>query len=137
VAWAGAGISLVGVGLLGSLVAIFPDLWVGMFTNDAGVRAASAEYLTLVGPLYAFLGVGISLYFSSQGAAKVLGAVTAQTARLVLVVVIGTWLLSIDAGHSAFFLLAGGAMITFGVFTAATVWATSWGRDRHGTQAAA
>jgi putative MATE family efflux protein len=129
VAWAGAGISAVGVGILGTLVAIFPHLWVDLFTDDAGVRAASAEYLTWVGPLYAFLGVGISLYFSSQGAAKVLGSVVAQTARLVFVVVIGAWLLSTGAGHTSFFILAAGAMITFGTFTAVTVWATSWGRD--------
>ena len=39
----------------------------------AGVRAASRQYLSTAAPMYAFIGLAMSMYFSSQGAAKVLG----------------------------------------------------------------
>ena len=74
------------------LIAIFPDLWVNIFTEDAGVRAASRQYLSTAAPMYAFIGLAMSMYFSSQGAAKVLGPVLAQTARLLFIAVGGWWL---------------------------------------------
>jgi len=84
----------------------------------------------------AFLAVGISLYFSSQGAAKVLGSVIAQTMRLGFVVAAGTWLTASGAAYQSLFLLAGSAMVVFGLFTAATMWATSWGSERKAMPAA-
>jgi Na+-driven multidrug efflux pump len=137
IAWSGALISALGVGIVGTLIAIFPHLWVDLFTSDAQVRAASAQYLAIAGPLMGALAVGISLYFSSQGAAKVLGSVVAQTARLVFVVAAGSWLTASGAGYQSFFLLAGSAMVVFGLFTALTVWATSWGSERTPIPAAA
>jgi hypothetical protein len=93
------------------------------------VRAASAQYLSIAGPSMGVLAVGISLYFSSQGAAKVLGSVIAQSARLIFVVAAGWWLTTTGAAYPSFFMLAGGAMVVFGLLTALTVWATSWGSE--------
>ena len=64
-------VSFVSVGLVATVIAIFPDLWVDIFTHDPGVRAASRQYLATAAPMYAFIGLSISMYFSSQGAAKV------------------------------------------------------------------
>ena len=58
-----------------TLIAFFPDVWVNIFTRDAGVRAASHQYLSTAAPMYAFIGLASSMYFSSQGAAKVIGPV--------------------------------------------------------------
>ena len=137
IAWSGAVFSALGVGFFGVLIAIFPSLWVNFFTNDALVRATSAQYLHVAGPMMAFLAIGISLYFSSQGAAKVLGSVIAQTMRLGFVVAAGTWLTASGAAYQTLFLLAGSAMVIFGVFTAITVWATSWGSERKAIPVAA
>ncbi len=137
VAWTGAVFSAFGVGIFGVLIAIFPSLWVNFFTSDTLVRATSAQYLAIAGPMMAFLAIGISLYFSSQGAAKVLGSVVAQTMRLAFVVAAGSWLTTSDAGYQSFFLLAGSAMVVFGLFTAVTVWATSWGSERKAIPAVA
>ena len=94
IAWIAGCVSFVSVGLIATVIAIFPDLWVNIFTNDPGVRAASRQYLHTAAPMYAFIGLSISMYFSSQGAAKVLGPVLAQTARLLFVGVGGWWLLT-------------------------------------------
>jgi Na+-driven multidrug efflux pump len=126
IAWIGGGVSFAAVGLAGMIFAIFPDLWVNLFTDNAAVRAAGRQYLSTVGPLFAFIGLSISLYFSSQGAAKVLGPVLAQTARLIFVVAGGWWLMQRGATSTEFFWLAAASMILLGVLAAAAVRFTDW-----------
>jgi Na+-driven multidrug efflux pump len=45
------------VGLVATVIAIYPDLWVSIFTRDESVRAASRQYLSTAAPMYAFLGL--------------------------------------------------------------------------------
>jgi putative MATE family efflux protein len=75
IAWTAGCVAFASVGLVGTLIAIFPHLWVDTFTHDPAVRAASRQYLSTAAPMYAFIGLSIAMYFSSQGAAKVLGPV--------------------------------------------------------------
>ncbi len=82
VAWTGAGVSACAVGLIGLVVAAVPQAWSGRFTSDPGVLAAADLYLRLAGPAFVFVGLGLVLYFASQGAGKVLGPVLAATVRL-------------------------------------------------------
>ena len=78
-------VSFVSVGVIGTLIAIFPDIWVNIFTGRrAACAPPSRQYLSTAAPMYAFIGLAMSMYFSSQGAAKVLGPVLAQTARLIV-----------------------------------------------------
>ena len=120
-------VSFLSVGLIGTLIAIFPDIWVNIFTQDMGVRAASRQYLSTAAPMYAFIGLAMSMYFSSQGAAKVLGPVLAQTARLILIAVGGGWLSRHHADAGDFFVLAAASMVVLGVLSAASVVLTRWG----------
>src|SRR5229473_2562634 len=127
IAWTAGLVSFVSVGLIGTLIAIFPDLWVNIFTGDAGVRDASRQYLSTAAPMYAFIGLSISMYFSSQGAAKVLGPVLAQSARLVFVAAGGWWLSTHGATAANFFALAAASMVVLGVLSAASVVLSRWG----------
>ena len=77
IAWTAGTVSFLSVGVVGSFIAVFPDLWVNLFTSDPHVRATSHQYLSTAAPMYAFIGLAMSMYFSSQGAAKVLGPVLA------------------------------------------------------------
>ena len=120
-------VSFVSVGLVATVIAIFPDLWVDIFTHDPGVRAASRQYLATAAPMYALIGLSISMYFSSQGAAKVVGPVLAQTARLVFVAGGGGWLSTHDATPANFFTLAAASMVVLGLLSAASVVLTRWG----------
>ena len=94
------------------------------------VRAASRQYLSTAAPMYAFIGLSISMYFSSQGAAKVLGPVLAQTARLLFIAGGGWWLSMHDATARTFFVLAAASMVVLGVLSAASVILTRWGPKR-------
>ena len=71
IAWTAGTVSFLSVGVVGSFIAVFPDLWVNLFTSDPHVRATSHQYLSTAAPMYAFIGLAMSMYFSSQGAAKV------------------------------------------------------------------
>ena len=127
IAWTAGTVSFVAVGGFATLIAIFPDIWVNIFTGDAGVRAASHQYLATAAPMYAFIGLASSMYFSSQGAAKVLGPVLSQTARLVFISVGGWWLSTQDATAANFFALAAASMVVLGVLSCGSVILTRWG----------
>jgi putative MATE family efflux protein len=127
IAWTSGGVSFAIVGLFGAFFAVFPDIWVNLFTDNAAVRAAGRQYLSTAAPFFAFVGLSISLYFSSQGAAKVLGPVLAQTARLVFVIGGGAWLLAQGSSGAHFFWLAAASMILLGTLAAVAVGMTSWG----------
>jgi putative MATE family efflux protein len=128
VAWTAAAVSGLSVGLIGLLVAIKPALWVSLFTSDPGVTAAAYSYFAWAGPAFGFFGMGVCLYFASQGAAKVGGPVLAGTARLLLVGLGGWWLMSINAPAWMLFAMVGLAMVVFGLGTALAIRLTPWGK---------
>jgi putative MATE family efflux protein len=128
VTWTAGAVSGLSVGLVGLVVAIKPALWVSLFTRDPGVTAAANSYFAWAGPAFVFFGMGVSLYFSSQGAAKVGGPVLAATLRLLMVAIGGWWLASSDAPAWTLFALVGGAMVVFGLSTAASIRLTRWNK---------
>ena len=91
------------------------------------MRAAANLYLRWAGPGFAFVGLGLSLYFASQGSGRVAPPVLAGTVRLFVVALGGWWLASIDAPVWSLFALVGVAMATFGLGVAAAVYVTAWG----------
>src|SRR5262245_45259900 len=93
VAWTGGGLAAAVLGLIGALVALVPDAWARLFADDPAVLAAARSYLRWAGPAFAFFGVGLCLYFASQGAGRILGPVLAATVRLALVFGVG-WALA-------------------------------------------
>jgi putative MATE family efflux protein len=130
IAWNAGFISFISVGAVASIIAVFPDLWVNIFTDDASVREASRRYLATAAPCYAFIGLAMSMYFSSQGAAKVVGPVLAQSARLVFIGLGGWYLTMHEATAANFFTLAASSMVVLGVLSSASVILTRWG-PRH------
>jgi putative MATE family efflux protein len=128
VAWTAGAAAGLTVGLVGLIVAVDPALWVSLFTRDPGVTAAANSYFAWAGPAFAFFGLGTCLYFSSQGAAKVVGPVLSSTVRLLTVGIGGWWLASSGAAAWTLFALVGGAMVVFGLSTAASVRLTHWGK---------
>jgi putative MATE family efflux protein len=127
VAWTAASMAIAALGAIGLVVTLAPDLWSGLFTGDPAVRAAANLYLRWSGWGFAFVGLGLSLYFASQGSGKVLPPVLAGTVRLLVVAVGGLWLAASAAPVWALFALVGAAMATFGLSVAAAVHLTPWG----------
>jgi Na+-driven multidrug efflux pump len=128
VAWTSAAMSATIVGLIGVCVAVWPELWIAIFTSDPAVTREAANYFTHAGPAYGFLGAGLTLYFSAQGAARVWGPVLAGTVRLLIVAFGGWWLAATGAPAWMMFSLVAVAMTVYGLGTMLAVRITSWER---------
>ncbi len=127
VAWTAGIMGAIGLGAIGAVLAVAPDLWVSIFTTDPGVRAAAALYLHFVGPMFGFFGMSLALYFASQGAGKIAGPLLAGTLRMA-VVGIGGWLLVLNEAPTwGLFALVAAGMVVMGVTTAGFVAITPWG----------
>ena len=127
VAWTAGLVSAVNLALVGGLVTIAPDLWASLFTTDESVLNYARQYLRTVGPAFPFFGLGLTLYFASQGSGKVLGPVLAGSLRLALVAGVGGWLAMHDVDASDYFWLMATVMFIYGVSTAAVIKVTRWG----------
>jgi Na+-driven multidrug efflux pump len=82
----------------------------------------------LGGPGFAFYGLGITLYFASQGAGQVLGPVLGATMRLAVVALGGAALSQAQAPAWTYFALVAAAMLAYGLFNAAALARTDWRR---------
>jgi len=128
VAWTGGMVSAVMLGAVGLFFAAFPNLWSRMFTSDPAVLESARIYLVWSGLAYSFFGMGLCLYFASQGAGKVLGPVLAGTVRLVVVIAGGLWLTSWDSPQWLMFIVVALSMAAYGLSTAGFIWMTPWGK---------
>jgi putative MATE family efflux protein len=135
VAWTAATVSGAMIGVLGIVVALLPDLWGRLFTDEAEVLAHTRSYLHWVGPAFGTFGFGLTLYFASQGSGKVLGPVLAASARLAVVAVVGMALAGPDAQAWHYFALVSGAMVVYGIATATAVFVTRWQPQRRASAA--
>ncbi len=128
IAFTGAAMAAAVCLAIGLTVAIFPDAWIGLFSDDPAVRAAGASYLRIAGPFYPLFGVGMALYFASQGAGRVLLPVLAGTARLFVVVAGGITAASLGAPLVWLFALIALGLAVYGGLSAWFVARTVWGR---------
>ncbi|MEC9345254.1 MAG: MATE family efflux transporter [Pseudomonadota bacterium] len=127
VAWRGALAASVVVGLIGLGNAAFPTAWASLFTDDPAVIAATATYMGIVAPCYAFFALGLALYFASQGLKTLTMALAGSVARFVIIVV-GTMVLS-GAGTpdaEAAFGCVAFAMVSYGLIVSLGLRFGSW-----------
>lgn len=127
VAWTAGVVSALNLAVIGAVVALWPGLWASLFTQDPAVLASAQLYLRTAGPAFALFGLGLTLYFASQGAGRVSGPVLAAALRLLLVLGVGSMLATTGAGAAAYFALVAAAMAAYGVATALAVHFTRWG----------
>src|SRR5881398_2105000 len=62
-----AAITVVLLAVPGLLLCWRPALWLGLFTDDAGIHAVGAQYFRIIGPSYPFLGISMVIAFAFQG----------------------------------------------------------------------
>lgn len=91
IAWTGVTASVVITGTVGLLVAIFPRLWLGLFTHDTAIIETGSIYLHVVAPFYAANGIVFALGFAAQGSGHMWKIFWAGTVRL-LIAAGGGWL---------------------------------------------
>lgn len=129
IGWIGGATAALLTGVVGIVLAIVPGVWLGWFTADPETWAAGERYLRIVGPVFAFQGLGISLYFASQGAGTVVWPVIATVLRFVVGVggaVLGVGVLGL--GLDFVYVCLALAMLLYGVVTAGSIRLGAWRR---------
>ena len=85
-AWIGGWLCFGLTEAIGVAAALFPEAWLGLFDRDPAMIAAGSLYLRIVGPFFGFFGLGMALYFASQGANALKWPLLAGVSRLVIAV---------------------------------------------------
>ena len=122
--WIGAAIAFAMTEAIGLWAAAYPAAWLSLFNTEPAMIEAGSQYLRIVGPWYGFFGLGLVLYFASQGAGRLLWPVLGNIARLV-VAVAGGWL-ALHGGYAiaGVFAAQAAAMVVYGI---AKAWAIAGG----------
>ena len=104
IAWTGGAIVAALCGLIGLVVALRPGLWIGLFSDDADVARLGSLYLRIVGPAYFCFGLGLGLFYVTQGVGRGVVAMNANAMRMMTSAGCGIvalyWL---DLGAAGFF----------------------------------
>jgi putative MATE family efflux protein len=136
-AWIGAAMAAGLCETIGLAGAIFPKPWLALFDTDPTMLEAGAHYLQIVGPVYGLFGLGMALYFASQGAGRLLWPLIANLTRLAIAAG-GGWLALRWSGEASdVFVAQAAALAVFGLIIAAAVAGGAWfgslsfSRQRH------
>ena len=104
IAWTGATTVALLCGTIGTIVAFHPALWIGLFSYDAEVARIGALYLRIVGPVYLCFGLGLGLFYVTQGVGRPVAAMNANAVRMFASAaggLVAIWWL--DVGPAGFF----------------------------------
>lgn len=129
IAWTGSLAAAAIVGLIGLLVALFPDLWLRIFLapEDLAPLAAGRSYFRIVGPFYGFFALGLAIYFASQGAGRMGWPFVGGVLRIGIAFA-GAMVLdaATDLGMRSVFVAIAAGMFAYGVFIAGALLRAKW-----------
>jgi len=126
VAWIGAAIAAGLCEAIGLSAAAAPHAWLSLFGTDPAMLDAGARYLRAVGPVYGLFGLGMALYFASQGAGRLLWPFLANMARLVIAAGGGWLALRLTGNLTDVFIALAAALAAFGLINATAVARGAW-----------
>lgn len=131
VAWIGTAIGGGATALIGAAAAIFPQAWIGLFSGDPVVLETGTQYLRIVAPFYGLFGVGMMIYFASQGADSVAIPFLGGLGRLILAGGIG-WVVAakFGIGLPTLFAIIAGSYALYALVCVAGMKSPGWGVAR-------
>lgn len=133
-AWLGAALAFTLTEAIGLVAALWPGAWLGAFGNDPALLQTGTVYLHTVAPVYGFFGLGLCLYFASQGAGRLFWPMMGNVVRLAVAGGGGllAWTLwgASDAGLTGVFAAQALALAIYGVFNAIAVGSGAWFRGK-------
>jgi putative MATE family efflux protein len=115
---------------IGLAAATWPYAWLGLFGSDPKMLEIGAAYLRAVGPAYGFFGLGLSLYFASQGAGRLMWPLLAGLCRMLIAVGGGGLALHLTGSLHWLFGFLAAALVVYGVTLAVAVRSGVWFRGR-------
>lgn len=129
IALTGGALAFVAAETVGVAAAIWPDAWLRLFGDNPRMLATGVAYLRAVGPAYGFFGLGLSLYFASQGAGRLAWPLLAGFVRLAIAVG-GGWAVFAATGSLAWtFAMLSLALVVYGTALATAISLGVWFRS--------
>ena len=125
-AWIGAAIAAGLAEAIGLAAAAFPHVWLTLFDTDPAMLEAGSLYLRTVGPFYGLFGLGMALYFASQGAGRLKWPLLANLTRLAIAAGVGWLALAAGGTLTHVFVAQSAALAAFGLINAVAVWQGAW-----------
>lgn len=133
IAWAGGAVGLILTETIGVIVALFPALWLNLFSHDAEVVRDGTTYLRLVAPAYGALGFGFVISFAAQGAGHMLWPFVGSVVRILLAAGCG-WL-AVDyfgAGMATLSVMVATSFVAYAAVCAIVmISGTVWREEKH------
>jgi putative MATE family efflux protein len=126
IALTGGAIAFVLTEAVGLAAAIWPEAWLGLFGSDAQMIETGSAYLRLVGPAYGFFGLGLSLYFASQGAGRLSWPLLSGFFRLIIAIGGGWILLRLTGSLNWLFAALALALVVYGVSLLMAIRSGAW-----------
>lgn len=126
IALTGAAIAFALTELVGLFAAIWPTQWLKLFTDDEQIIATGSEYLRIAGPFYGFFGLGLSLYFASQGAGRLFWPLTGGVLRIAIAIGGGWLALELTQSVTALFGALALAIFVYGTLIGYKVYSGVW-----------
>jgi len=115
---------------IGLAAALWPHAWLGLFGHETRMLETGSAYLHIVGPAFGFFGLGLSLYFASQGAGRLLWPLIGSFVRLVIAIGGGWLVLRWTGSVDWLFAAMAFALVVYGILITRTIAAGAWfGRD--------
>jgi putative MATE family efflux protein len=133
IGWISGLVGLTITGTIGLLVAMFPAVWLHLFSKDAEVVQEGMTYLRIVAPAYSALGFGFAVSFAAQGAGRAMWPLTAAFARI-LIAAGGGWLAvaSFGAGMAGLAAMVTASLIAYAVICALIMLSPAiWRAEKH------
>jgi putative MATE family efflux protein len=128
VAFVGGAIAFAVTEAIGLAAAIWPAAWLGLFGADPRMLATGSAYLRSVGPAYGFFGLGLALYFASQGAGRLLWPACAGLLRMIVAVGGGWLMLRLTGSLGWMFAALALGLGLYGVIMAVSIASGAWSR---------
>ncbi len=128
IALTGAALAFALTEAIGLAAAIWPQAWLGLFGHDPRMIETGTAYLRSVGPAYGFFGLGLSLYFASQGAGRLFWPLFAGLLRLLIAVGGGWAVLRLTGSLDWLFAALGLALVIYGGVLVAAIASGAWFR---------
>ena len=104
-----------------------------MFLDPSNIAALDAgrSYFRLVAPFYAFFGLGLALYFASQGAGRMLWPVISSLSRMAVALALALILTTYTGmGVDGIFVAIGCAMLAYGMIIALAIRRSGWRKGK-------
>ena len=113
---------------LGLIAALWPRAWLALFSPDPRVIETGSAYLRIVGPTYGFFGLGMALYFASQGAARLFWPLMTGFLRVIIAIGVGWLALYLTGSLNWLFAALALGLIVYGVVLTLAITSGAWFR---------